>query len=372
MLQEKLSKMSKNKLKSELQNLKQDNLINYISLQGGKGRRNENYIQGTSHSNVRTAKYLQEAEIRNQVMKTQNKILNEIVTEQSQNILKLKTESKTLSSKLFIVKSSTQQSQILRKQNTELKTELKEKRETVKSMKKETYCKKLQKREKKQETSIQELQNKKMKNAKLRKHIDNLNEKKAETKRRHKKMLDQAIYLRQQYERANREKEGIKGKLKSVTEEINELKIENDDLKLQQTENRSVSTLSNGRYNDDIRTCVMELQSLEIPSNKVAEVIKSVSENICKMNVEKLLKRTTVQNIIDEGHFLAKEQVSEAISESRNWDLFADGTSRDGRKIVDDGVHLADKRSLSLGFQSVAREDADIVAHLLAGLTDDN
>jgi pantothenate kinase len=67
----------------------------------------------------------------------------------------------------------------------------------------------------------------------------------------------------------------------------------------------------------------MELQSLETPSNKVSEVIKSVSENICKMNVEKLPKRTTVQNIIGEGHFLAKEQVSEAISESRKWDLFA-------------------------------------------------
>ena len=133
--------------------------------------------------------------------------MKEIVTEQSQNILKLKTEYKTLSSKLCIVKSSTKQSQILRKQNSELKTELKEKRETVKSMKKETYCKQLQKREKKQETSIQELQNKKMENAKLRKHIDNLNEKKAETKRRHKKMLDQATYLRQQYERAKREKE---------------------------------------------------------------------------------------------------------------------------------------------------------------------
>jgi hypothetical protein len=51
---------------------------------------------------------------------------------------------KTLSSKLFIVKSSTKQSQILRKQNTELKTELKEKKETVKSMKKENYYKKLQ------------------------------------------------------------------------------------------------------------------------------------------------------------------------------------------------------------------------------------
>ena len=135
-------------------------------------------------------------------------------------------------------------------------------------------------------------------------------------------------------------------------------------MKLQQTEDRSVSTLSNGRYNDDISTCVMELQSLEIPSNKASEVIKSVSENICKMKVEKLPKRTSVQNIIDEGHFLAKKQVSEAIAESRNWDLFADVTSRDGRKIVDDGVHLADKRSLSLIFQLIAREDGDTVASL--------
>ena len=117
--------------------------------------------------------------------------------------------------------------------------------------------------------------------------------------------------------------------------------------------------------------CVMELQSLEIPSNKVSEVIKSVSENICKMKVEKLPKRTTVQNIIDEGHFLVKEQVSEAIAESRNWDLFADGTSRDGKKIVDAGVHLADKRSLSFGFQSVAREDGETVANLLKGLIDE-
>ena len=104
MLQEKLSKMSKNKSKSELQNLKQDNFVNYISLQGGKGKRNENYIQEPSHSKVRTANHLHDAEFRNQVMKNQNKFLKEIVTEHSQSIWKLKTENKTLSSKLFIVK----------------------------------------------------------------------------------------------------------------------------------------------------------------------------------------------------------------------------------------------------------------------------
>ena len=87
-------------------------------------------------------------------------------------------------------------------------------------MKNENYYKKLQRREKKQDISIHEIQNKRLENARLKKHIDNLNEKRAETKRRHKKMLDQATYLRQQYERAKREKEGIKVELKSVTEEI--------------------------------------------------------------------------------------------------------------------------------------------------------
>jgi hypothetical protein len=51
--------------------------------------------------NVRTANHLQEAEFRNQVMKNQNTILKEIVTEQSQNIWKLKTEYKTL--KFFVI-----------------------------------------------------------------------------------------------------------------------------------------------------------------------------------------------------------------------------------------------------------------------------
>ena len=58
-------------------------------------------------------------------------------------------------------------------------------------------------------------------------------------------MLDQTTYLSQQYERAKREKEGINGKLKSVT---GNKRAKNDDLTLQQTENRSVSTLSNRRY----------------------------------------------------------------------------------------------------------------------------
>jgi hypothetical protein len=75
---------------------------------------------------------------------------------------------------------------------------LKEKRDTVKSMKKENYYKKPQRREKKQDISIHEIQNKKLENAKLKKHIDNLNEKRVETKRRHKKMLVQDYSIRRE------------------------------------------------------------------------------------------------------------------------------------------------------------------------------
>jgi hypothetical protein len=38
--------------------------------------------------------------------------------------------------------------------------------------------------------------------------------------------------------------------------------------------------------------------------------------------------------------------VGSALTETENWDLLVDCTSRDGRKMLDAGVHLSDKRTL--------------------------
>jgi hypothetical protein len=38
--------------------------------------------------------------------------------------------------------------------------------------------------------------------------------------------------------------------------------------------------------------------------------------------------------------------VGSALTEAENWDLLVDCTSRDGRKMLDAGVHLSDKRTL--------------------------
>jgi hypothetical protein len=52
-----------------------------------------------------------------------------------------------------------------------------------------------------------------------------------------------------------------------------------------------------------------------------------------------------------------------ALTEAENWDVFADCTSRDGRKISDAGVHLSDKRTMSLGFTNIAKEDTQMVSN---------
>jgi hypothetical protein len=53
-----------------------------------------------------------------------------------------------------------------------------------------------------------------------------------------------------------------------------------------------------------------------------------------------------IQDIPDEGHYLFRKGVGSALTETENWDLLVDCTSRDGRKMLDAGVHLSDKGTL--------------------------
>jgi hypothetical protein len=44
--------------------------------------------------------------------------------------------------------------------------------------------------------------------------------------------------------------------------------------------------------------------------------------------------------------YLCKTEILSALTEAENWDLLVDCTSRDGRQMLDAGVHLSDKRTL--------------------------
>jgi hypothetical protein len=89
----------------------------------------------------------------------------------------------------------------------------------------------------------------------------------------------------------------------------------------------------------------------------MGQIFQTVSENIFKVDIP---CRTTIQNIIDEGHYLSRKQVGFALTEAEI--LFADCTSRDGRKILDAGVHLSDKRTMGLGFTNITKENVQTVS----------
>ena len=46
------------------------------------------------------------------------------------------------------------------------------------------------------------------------------------------------------------------------------------------------------------------------------------------------------------GTLFIQIQVGSALTETENWDRLGDCTSRDGRQMLDAGVHLSDKRTL--------------------------
>ena len=46
------------------------------------------------------------------------------------------------------------------------------------------------------------------------------------------------------------------------------------------------------------------------------------------------------------GTLFIQKKVGSALTETDNWDLLVECTSRDGQKMLDAGVHLSDKRTL--------------------------
>ena len=67
---------------------------------------------------------------------------------------------------------------------------------------------------------------------------------------------------------------------------------------------------------------------------------------------------TTVQSIVDEGHYLAKMYIAQTLENADNWGLNRDGTTRRKQKILDTSVTLDTGDVIRLGFSRVAHETA--------------
>ena len=144
-------------------------------------------------------------------------------------------------------------------------------------------------------------------------------------------------------------------------------------------QSEKLQTRCNARsFNDNVRLCVVELSGLEVACEKIPDVIITVSKHLHSNEFTKkeLPTSTTVQTIVDEGHFLAKTFLSKKLSEADSWGINRDGTTRRKQKKVDTAVTLDSGKTVSLGFNRVAHESAvtihDITKSHLNELADMN
>ncbi|CAC5420858.1 unnamed protein product [Mytilus coruscus] len=122
-------------------------------------------------------------------------------------------------------------------------------------------------------------------------------------------------------------------------------------------------------FTDCVRLCVMELSGLEVAVEKVSPVIQTVCKHLFDIDLDKsqLPSSTTVQSIVDEGHYIAKTFISERLDQSENWGLNRDGTTRRKIKIVDTTITLDSGNVMSLGFNRIAHETAATITKVTQG-----
>jgi len=67
-----------------------------------------------------------------------------------------------------------------------------------------------------------------------------------------------------------------------------------EDLECQLQDNmKIVESFDSKQYNTDIRKCILQLQSLDLPCDKMGQIIQTVSENI-NVDILKIPCRTTI------------------------------------------------------------------------------
>ena len=151
--------------------------------------------------------------------------------------------------------------------------------------------------------------------------------------------------------------------VKELKEKILGLELQLDILQ-DQIRNESLNLKDENGYTIETRTLVNELTSLELAQSKIGPAIKSVAKCLFNCDVHPLPDRKTIQQINDEGHFIAKRYIAVQLGSSENWGLNKDGTSRKRKKILDTTVTTGNGETMSLGFREVASETGVTIAEV--------
>ncbi|KAL3841605.1 hypothetical protein ACJMK2_019722 [Sinanodonta woodiana] len=224
---------------------------------------------------------------------------------------------------------------------------------------------------------IEKLQNVKEENKQLavekeilKKELDMLNEKKLIIDSAENKKLNaqkSASYYKMKAKKLHQQiKSGespnidkVKHILVGKNQELHNLQVQVEMLTEELNEKHCTKNLD-GSYTDNVRLCVIELAALEVATEKISPAIEVVSRHIFRREIGKsdLPNSTSVQTIVNEGHYLAKAFIAAKLDTVGSWGLNRDGTTRKKKKIVDTSITLESGDVISLGFTRVAHENA--------------
>jgi hypothetical protein len=82
-----------------------------------------------------------------------------------------------------------------------------------------------------------------------------------------------------------------------------------------------------------------------------------------KFDKKDLPSSTTIQSMVEEGHFIVKTFISEKLATAENWGINHDRTTRRKKKIIDTSITIASNDIYSLGFNTVAHETAEAITN---------
>ena len=189
-----------------------------------------------------------------------------------------------------------------------------------------------------------------------------------------KARLRQKIY--NQNKALKREAESFEKLKAEVAQEQNEIELKVKEIKIKQKEldylqtvldSQQIQTFHDGKYNDNIRLCIMELLSMNVSVNKVNEVIQTVIKRLTDKVIDRLPSKGLRCQLLIEARHLADIQVGQAMLQNLDLNsvlgntLHGNGTTKYHRHFQNFQVSSTDGKTLSAGLIETVNQDAESI-----------
>ena len=156
----------------------------------------------------------------------------------------------------------------------------------------------------------------------------------------------------------------LEEKIELLITEVEVARHERDILseRLDDLQSDTIRTKKGQKFVDGVRQCCLELLAMNVATNQVEPVIRSVLLNIASVEVGELPKSSTLCGMLVEMKSIAYDQISEQISSQDNVTLHSDGTSKFGEHYGSYQISTEDS-SYSLGLCEMLTGSAELTLH---------